>query len=235
MKTYVWKRDLETESPETRDGGQFPQFPRWATHERRVPERTLTPAPHARARPHRRTPGSSPPTRKAARRSLRCVDAERETQKGVCHHFIRHPGRRRRARSDFFSTTAISDPPTPRALRTSTDHGDATHEKRPTHTERAFGDAPRADAPRDAARKDFTREKRKASAQLDKKKARRARGRASPRAPRATEYKPNRTQKKKAKSRETNREPLPFRPSPLFAARRFSPIDERRDDRNSSP
>ena len=120
-------------------------------------------------------------------------------------------------------------PPTPRALRTSTDHGDATHEKRPTHTERAFGDAPRADAPRDAARKDFTREKRKASAQLDKKKARRARGRASPRAPRATEYKPNRTQKKKAKSRETNREPLPFRPSPLFAARRFSPIDERRE------
>ena len=77
--------------------------------QRRVPERTLTQERPTRARPHRRTPGSSPPTRKAARRSLRCVDAERETR-GFAIHFIRHPGRRRRARSDFFSTTAISDP-----------------------------------------------------------------------------------------------------------------------------
>ena len=50
MKTYVWKRDLETESPETRDGGQFPQFPRCATHRDASPNgRCPKSAPRARA------------------------------------------------------------------------------------------------------------------------------------------------------------------------------------------
>ena len=225
-------RDLETESPETRDSA-ISAIPTIRDAPRRVPERTLTPAPHARARPHRRTPGSSPPTRKAARRSLRCVDAERETR-GFAIHFIRHPRRRRRARSDFFSTTAISDPSNT-ASSSNVDRSRRRDARKEAHT-RSARSATRPERTRRATRLEkILREKAKSVGPTrQKKKARRARGRASPRAPRATEYKRNRTRKKTAKSRETNREPLPFRPSPLFAARRFSPMNVA-NDRNSSP
>ena len=180
---------------------------------RRVPERTLTHAPHAQ--PHRRTPGSSPPTRKAARRSLRCVDAERETR-GFAIHFIRHPGRRRRARSDFFSTTAISDPSNT-ASSSNVDRSRRRDARKEAHT-RSARSATRPERTRRATRLEkILREKSEKRQPNSTKKRRSARGDMRLRARRKPPSIKETEQRKKAKSRETNREPLPFRPSPFAA------------------
>ena len=81
---------------------------------RRVPERTLTPAPNTRAQRHRRTLGSCPPTRKAARRSRRCVEAERESRGFAIIHSLQFDGQYpgRCPPPAFFSTTVVTYPST---------------------------------------------------------------------------------------------------------------------------
>ena len=122
--------------------------------------------------------GELPPTRKAARRSLRCVDAERESR-GLPFNSFGNP---RLSPPRFLLTTAIFRPLKHRELFERRPITATRRTKRGPHEKRAFGDASRADASRDAARKDFTRKKRKASAQLDKKRRSARGGRASPRA-----------------------------------------------------
>ena len=177
---------------------------------RRVPERTLTPAPHAQ--PHRRTPGSSPPTRKAARRSLRCVDAERESR-GLPFNSFGNP---RLSPPAFFSTTAIFDPSST-ASSSNVDRSRRRDARKEAHT-RSARSATRPERTRRATRLEkILREKSEKRQPNSTKKRRSARGDMRLRARRKPPSIKETEQRKKAKSRETNREPLPFRPSPFAA------------------
>ena len=178
---------------------------------RRVPERTLTPAPHAQ--PHRRTPGSSPPTRKAARRSLRCVDAERESR-GLPFNSFGNP---RLSPPAFFSTTAIFDPSNT-ASSSNVDRSRRRDARKEAHT-RSARSATRPERTRRATRLEkIVREKSEKRQPNSTKKRRSARGgRASPRAPKATEYKRNRTEKKKRRAARQTVNPFP---SVLLPSRR---------------
>jgi len=168
------------------------------------------------------TPGSFLPTRKAARRSLRCVDAERESR-GFAIQFDSNWAIPRSSSRPSFRRRRPRTSRTPRALRTSTYHGDATHEKRPTRGARVSRRVLSGRVARRGSKRFYERKKRKASARLDKKKARRARGRASPRAPKATEYKTNRKNEKK-RNEEPRDKPCTLSLRPFFfrGARRMT-------------
>ena len=177
---------------------------------RRVPERTLTPAPHAL--PHRRTPGSSPPTRKVARRSLRCVDAERESR-GLPFNSFGNP---RLSPPAFFAMTAIFDPSST-ASSSNVDRSRRRDARKEAHT-RSARSATRPERTRRATRLEkILREKSEKRQPNSTKKRRSARGDMRLRARRKPPSIKETEQRKKAKSRETNREPLPFRPSPFAA------------------
>ena len=168
---------------------------------RRVPERTLTPAPHAQ--PHRRTPGSSPPTRKAARRSLRCVDAERESR-GLPFNSFGNP---RLSPPAFFSTTAIFDPSNT-ASSSNVDRSRRRDARKEAHTRSARSATRPERTSRDAARKDFTRKKRKRQPNSTKKR-RSARGAARLRARRKPPSIKETEQRKKRRAARQTVNPFP--------------------------
>ena len=144
---------------------------------RRVPERTLTPAPHAHAQPPRHTPGSFLPTRKAARRSLRCVDAERESR-GLPFNSFGNP---RLSPPAFFSTTAIFDPSST-ASSSNVDRSRRRDARKEAHT-RSARSATRPERTRRATRlKKILREKSEKRLPNSTKKRRSARGDARLRA-----------------------------------------------------